>query len=271
MQRILHIGLAQYEVSRGDPESNLERIESFVIEAKESKVEVLFLPEMATTGFDWAANRRLLPEANKYIERLCAIAKRHAISICGSMLAQSATSLPFNRLIYINTEGVVCAHYDKVHLFSLFHEARHVEAGDRIQTIDTGLGILGCSICYDLRFPELFRACMRAGAEIQVLPAAFPHPRLSHWRHLIIARAIENQFFMVAINQCGTEEHGEGVGAVEYFGHSMVVDPWGEVLLDAGEAPGLYRCEIDLGMVASVRTSLSAIKDRREDVYKSAD
>lgn len=267
MQRILQIGLAQYEVLRGQPLANLERIEAFVSQAREWKVDILFLPEMATTGFDWAENQRLLPQANQYIEQLSLIAKQHAIPLCGSVLSQSSSSLPFNRLLYINADGVVLGHYDKVHLFSLFHEERHVAPGDRVKTIETGHGKLGCSVCYDLRFPELFRACMQAGAEFQALPAAFPHPRLAHWRHLIIARAIENQFFMVATNQCGDEGHGDEVGTVRYFGHSMVVDPWGEVLLEAEEAPGLYTCEIDLDSVARVRKALTAIEDRRGDVY----
>ena len=102
---------------------------------------------------------------------------------------------------------------------------------------------------------------------MQLLVAAFPHPRLSHWQSLLRARAIENQVYIVAVNQCGTERHGNSVGEVSYFGHSMVVDPWGEVILEAGEDPGLFELELDLELLASVRAQMPVLKDRRTDLY----
>ena len=161
----------------------------------------------------------------------------------------------------------MAAHYRKVHLFTLFGEQKHVEAGERIVTADTALGRIGCSVCYDLRFPELFRKCALDGAVIQVLPAAFPHPRLAHWRTLIQARAIENQSYFIATNQCGVEGHGSSVGETHYFGHSMVVDPWGEITLEADESEGVHFVEIDIAKVAKTRTALTALKDRRPELY----
>jgi len=120
------------------------------------------------------------------------------------------------------------------------------------------------SICYDLRFPELFRACSERGAEVQLLPAAFPHPRLEHWRVLVRARAIENQCYLISVNQCGTEGSN---AEVCYFGHSMVVDPWGEILFEADEAEGLHCVELDLDRVAAVRKKMGALADRRKDLF----
>jgi predicted amidohydrolase len=102
---------------------------------------------------------------------------------------------------------------------------------------------------------------------VQVLPAAFPHPRLAHWRTLIQARAIENQSYLIATNQCGVEGHGSTVGETKYFGHSMVVDPWGEIVLEADESEGLLFAEIDTSTVAKVRARLSALQDRRPELY----
>jgi omega-amidase len=101
----------------------------------------------------------------------------------------------------------------------------------------------------------------------QVLPAAFPHPRLVHWRTLVQARAIENQSYFIATNQCGIESHGATVGEVHYFGHSMVVDPWGEILLEAGEEEGVYLTDIDIPLVAKVRDHLTALNDRKPELY----
>lgn len=102
---------------------------------------------------------------------------------------------------------------------------------------------------------------------MQVLPSAFPHPRLTHWQTLIRARAIENQVYFIATNQCSTENHGSDIGDTHYFGHSMVIDPWGEILLEADETAGLYTVEIDVDKVAETRAHMSVLKDRRPDLY----
>ena len=263
----MRIALAQFEVSRGDPAANLEAITSWVTQAKSGGAEVCFLPEMCTTGFDWSRCRALLPEAAEHRAQVAALAQQHDIAICGSFLEQTESGRPANTLTYFERSGVVAAQYRKVHLFTLFGEHKHVQAGEAIVTADTALGKIGCSVCYDLRFPELFRKCALAGAAIQVLPAAFPHPRLAHWRTLIQARAIENQSYFIATNQCGVEGHGSGVGETEYFGHSMVVDPWGEIVLEADEAEGLFFAEIDTSTVAKVRNRLTALRDRRPELY----
>ena len=246
----MQIALAQFEVDRGLPQANLEKIRGFAAEAATAEAQALFLPEMCTTGFDWKCNRELLPEAAELSDSVAALASELGIAICGSFLEQTEVGGMANTLMYWNASGERVARYRKVHLFTLFHEERHVEAGDEIVTAETELGRLGCSVCYDLRFPEIFRQCALDGAELQVLPAAFPHPRLEHWRTLIRARAIENQCF-IAVNQCGAEGHGNAVGEVVYFGHSAVIDPWGNIVAEAGAEEGLFYTEVDLSLVGS--------------------
>jgi len=209
----------------------------------------------------------LLKYADKHRDEIARLAKSNNIAVCGSFLEATASGRPANTFYYFERSGEIVAKYRKVHLFTLFNEDEHMEAGNEIITQKTELGAIGCSICYDLRFPELFRQCALAGAEIQILPAAFPHPRLNHWRTLIQARAIENQVYFIAINQCGTENHGSTTSATDYFGHSMVVDPWGEILLEADELPGLYTVDIDLEKVVKVRSHITALKDRRPELY----
>ena len=263
----MKIALAQFEVQRGDPAANLVTIRSFFEQAKAAGAEALFLPEMCTTGFDWKYNLELLSDAPAQRDEVGALAREYDIAVCGSFLDQAESGRPANSLYFFERTGALVAQYNKLHLFTLFDEHQHVEAGKTIVTADTSFGKIGCSVCYDLRFPELFRQCALSGAELQVLPAAFPHPRLGHWRTLIQARAIENQCYFIATNQCGVESHGTTNEETQYFGHSMVVDPWGKILLEADESEGLFVVEINLQIVAEVRERLPALKDRRPELY----
>jgi len=264
----MKISLAQFEVTRANAEANLARIAELAAQARASGSDLLCLPEMCTTGFDWEYNRAHLDAAGAQVETVASIAKTHSIAICGSFLEQTEAGNAANCFHYFDGKGALLARYRKLHLFTLFHEERHVEAGNEYITFETGGARFGAAICYDLRFPELFRATTEAGAIIQLLPAAFPHPRLEHWRTLVRARAIENQTYFVAINQCGVEGHGSSVGEIRYFGHSMVIDPWGEIVAEADEVPCLLQVEIDLALVAKVRSKLSAWEDRRKNVFE---
>jgi len=263
----MKLALAQFEVARADTAANLQRIAERAASASASGADLLCLPEMCTTGFDWQYNRAHLDTAAKTLESIAAVAKTSGIAICGSFLEKTESGNAANCFHYFDAKGAVLATYRKLHLFTLFHEERHVEAGTEWVAFDTDYGKIGAAICYDLRFPELFRRTTAAGAVLQVLPAAFPHPRLEHWRTLIRARAIENQTYFVAVNQCGSEGHGSGVGETQYFGHTMVVNPWGEILVEADESECLLHIEIELSHVAKVRSKLSAWHDRRVDLF----
>lgn len=263
----MRISIAQTNVHRGEPERNLDRIRELAVSASRQGADLLCLPEMATTGFDWNRNRCLLDHAENHLMELSSIANFSGIGICGSFLEKTASGRPANTLICFGDSGEILSRYRKIHLFSVFREQEHVEAGETAVVADIGGIIIGFGICYDLRFPELFRRNMELGAKVQFLPAAFPHPRLEHWRTLIKARAIENQCFFIAVNQCGTEGHDGSVGSVQYFGHSMVVDPWGEVLFEAGETSELSCVDLDLVRVESARGKLPALQDRRTDLF----
>lgn len=263
----MKIALAQFKIARGDPEANLAKIREIAAESKARGASALFLPEMCTTGFDWQKNASLLKQAEEHRAAVGTFAHTFDIAICGSFLEASDNGRPANTLYYFERSGDVALRYRKIHLFTLFNEEKHVEAGNAVVTGKTELGLIGCSICYDLRFPELFRACALQGAVIQVLPAAFPHPRLEHWQTLVRARAIENQVYFVATNQCGVENHGSETNKTNYFGHSMVIDPWGKILMEADESTGVYTADIDLEKVAKTRAYMTVLADRRSDLY----
>lgn len=256
--------MAQMDVKGADPEVNLARIRAFAEEAKAGGARVVGCPEMCTTGFDWDAVEALKAHAALHLRTFCGIARDCEIELFGSLLERTERGGAGNSLFYVNAAGEVAGRYRKIHRFSLFGEEKHVEAGSEAVVCPTALGQAGLSICYDLRFPELFRVCVARGARAQLLPSAFPHPRLEHWRILVRARAIENQCFMIAVNQSGAEG---GNPRIQYFGHSMAVDPWGEVLFEAGEEEGLFFVDVNPGEVDRVRRKMGALRDRRSDLF----
>lgn len=265
--RFMKVALAQFDVVSGNPLANLRKIREFAIESKLKGARTLFLPEMCTTGFNWELNTSLLANAVKHRAAVAKLAKTLDIAICGSFLEKTISGQSANTLCYFDRSGKLAIHYRKIHLFTLFNEEKYMVAGSQIVTGETELGRIGFSICYDLRFPELLRRCALQGATIQVLPSAFPHPRLDHWQTLIRARAIENQVYVIATNQCGTENHGKTIGEVHYFGHSTVVDPWGKILIEADEEEGVFTTDIDLERVTMTRKQMPVLNDRRPEIY----
>ncbi len=263
----LKVALAQISVVRSDPEANLAGAEPLVAQAAGRGSSLICFPEMWTTGFDWKANRRLAPGQEKTIARVGQMARRHRLWLNGSLLALDEAGRIANTSVLFNPAGEQVALYRKAHLFSLLHEDKHMAPGNSLGLAQTPWGKAGLSVCYDIRFPELFRTYALLGAEFVLSSMAFPHPRLEHWRILVRARAIENQMFMIGTNQVGTEDFGPE-GRVTYFGHSCVIDPWGETVAEAGEGEELLTAEIDLDRVREVRRRMKVFRDRRPDLYR---
>jgi deaminated glutathione amidase len=197
-----------------------------------------------------------------------AAAAKHGIWVhIGSLAVRAEDSDKFaNRGFVIDASGAVTARYDKMHLFDVdlptgesWRESNAYVAGAGSIVADTPLGILGLSICYDLRFPALYQALSGAGATVLSIPSAFTVPTgQAHWHVLMRARAIENACFVVAAAQTGTHEDGRVT-----YGHSLVIGPWGDVLLDMGEGAGLGFCDINPAQVSDVRARIPVIAHRR--------
>ena len=171
-----------------------------------------------------------------------------------------------NRQFLINAKGQVVAWYDKVHMFDVdlpggetYRESRNYRRGERAVVADMPWGKLGLSVCYDLRFPQLYRTLAKAGASYLVIPAAFTHTTgQAHWHILQRARAIETGCFVIAPAQGGKHENGRRT-----FGHSLIVDPWGEILAEGGEDPGIVVADIDPAKVTEARTRVPALTHDR--------
>jgi predicted amidohydrolase len=232
---------------------------------------MLFTPEMSgllDRDKQRAAPHLKLPEEDPVLAAVRDAAGKAGLWVHLGSLAVRRADEPrlANRGFLIGAAGEIRATYDKLHLFDVdlptgesWRESAAYAPGEAAMVAETPVGPLGLSICYDLRFPDLFRALTDAGAKVIAIPAAFTVPTgQAHWHVLMRARAIEAGVFVIAAAQAGRHEDGR-----ETYGHSLVVGPWGEVLLDMGPEPGLAFAEIDLAEVEGVRARVPAIAHRR--------
>ena len=262
------VSLAQIDVVTSNPEENLKKGETFTAEAKQRGSDVICFPEMWTTGFGWAYNDRIARDHEKIIDRIGDMAKRYGIWISGSTLALNENGHIANTSILFDPSGKKTGIYRKTHLFSFLHEDKHIEAGQSLCVVETPWGAAGLTVCYDIRFPELFRTYALKGVKFIFSPMAFPYPRIQHWKVLVRARAIENQMFIFGTNQVGTEDFGKE-GILTYFGDSVIIDPWGETLSEASETKEeLVTATIDTDRVDDIRDRMRVLQDRRPDLYK---
>lgn len=261
-----------------DPEANLAAITRAAQKASADNAAVLFTPEMSVLlDRDRQRAGRWITEdwRQAFEDELNITSAKLKIDIAlGSMPVPSRGGKSANQSQYFRQENQNPVTYDKIHMFDVelatgeaWRESAAYEPGREVVTVErTPVGRLGLSICYDMRFPALFEELGNRRCDVIAVPAAFTVPTgRAHWHTLLRARAIEAQAFVVAAAQVGRHEDGR-----ETYGHSLVVDPWGEVLLDmGGEEPGLGFCDIDLGRIAEVRRQIPALANRRK-IPKSA-
>lgn len=264
----LTVSIAQMKVAVSRPEENLEKTEGLIAEAARRGSDLVCFPEMWTTGFNWRYLREAAEEHGKIVGRVGTLARRYGIWVNGSLPTLADRGRIANTSILFNPSGEQAGVYRKTHLFSLLHEDEHLVPGDSLTMVDTPWGPVGLSICYDIRFPELFRTYALQGARMVLSPVAFPHPRLDHWRVLVRARAIENQMYLVGVNRVGNEDFGQD-GAVTFFGHSGIIDPWGRTVVEGDDTEEtLLTATIDLGEADAVRSRMRVLSDRRPDLYR---
>ncbi|HHV56590.1 MAG TPA: carbon-nitrogen family hydrolase [Firmicutes bacterium] len=263
----LRVSVIQMQVELGEKERNLAHAAELIARAAKDEPDVLLLPETFNVGFfptDLAAHADAAEEGESR-QLLSRLAREHRVNIVGGSVVRFGPDGEVRNTTYVfNRVGQEVARYDKIHLFSPSGEKDRFAAGTT-PSLFTLEGIsLASIICYDLRFPELVRGLALAGAQVLFVPAEWPHPRVEHWRTLLRARAIENQFFVVACNACGP------VGNLVNSGHSAVIDPWGEVLVEAGEEEVILSVNLNLDSVAEVRRRIAVFADRRPEVYAPA-
>lgn len=259
----LNISLGQMDVALGQPKKNLATVRQMTAEAARRGSEVVLFPELWATGYDLGQVDQHATELDEGIfAEVAGLAEEHSIHIVGTLMAVKGDGHS-NTAVIFNPRGELAGEYSKVHLFELMDEPQHFVPGQRAPVFDLPWGLSALAICYDLRFPELFGKYAVMGATIVFLPAEWPYPRLMHWQALLRARAIENQFFVVACNRVGQS------GDWTFFGHSSVYGPSGDLIVEGGDEEALLTTIIDLDAVDETRQLFNALEDRREEVYRS--
>lgn len=257
----LTISLAQIDIALGKPLENLAKVEGMIAEASQRGSQIVLLPELWSTGYDLERAEEHARTTERLLARLADLAKERSLFIIGTLIAAEKGHL-YNRATILSPKGALVGEYNKIHLFRLMEEEKYFTPGTDTPVFDFPWGKSALAICYDLRFPELFRKYALEGARVVFLPAEWPYPRLEAWRVLLRARAIENQFFMVGCNRVG-ESRGE-----VFFGYSSIHDPWGEPVVEGGEEERLLTAEIDLDEVDEARGKIPIFEDRREELYR---
>jgi len=267
---MLTIALAQMDIATGQPEANLARARDFAAQAREAGADLLLLPELWLHGYDlerageWAA-----PLGEGGFAHMAALAREFDLHLAGSLLERhegGGSGEPgravSNTAVLYAPDGTLLGSYRKIHLFRLMEEHRYLAPGDHATLCPTPWGPVGLAICYDMRFPELFRAMALAGAVIFLVPAQWPVRRVEAWFLLARARAVENELIVAACNRVGDD------GQVTFPGRSCVVDPWGHVLVEGDDQERLLVAQADLREVRKARRYLTVYEDRRPEAYR---
>lgn len=247
-------------VSSAKVTENLHKVEQFLIQAREKEAELVVLPEnFAFMGIN-ETDKLQIAEAysqGPIQQKISQLAKQLGIwVVAGTIPVKGTGSKVRASCIVYDDKGLSVARYDKIHLFDVrvseqeaHQESSNTERGNDIVVVDTPVGKIGLTVCYDLRFPELFHQLLEKGAQLFTVPSAFTAVTgLAHWEVLLRARAIENLCYVLASNQGGHHESGRNT-----YGHSMVVDPWGKVLVQREEGAGLITADIDLQRLQHLR------------------
>jgi len=253
------------DIVLADAAANLRTVQDLAAQAAAAGAELLLLPELWGSGYALDRAEELADELNTGLfASVAALARHHQLHICGSLLEWDANdSRAYNTATLYDPKGSLQGFYRKIHRFGLMDEDRYLGAGEDAPVLALPWGPTALAICYDLRFPELFRRYGLDGARVILMPSEWPVPRIEHWRTLLRARAIENQCFVVACNRVGADR------ANTFGGCSAVIDPGGNVLVEGGSEPALLLATLDLALVDETRGRIPVWDDRRPELYGS--
>ncbi|KAB7705356.1 carbon-nitrogen family hydrolase [Bacillus aerolatus] len=258
----LKVACIQMDIAFGSPQENYRRAENWLQKAADEGCNLAVLPELWTTGYDLTRLDEIADEeAKEAIAFLADQAKKHQMHIIGGSVANRTKEGVENTLPVINKNGELLKTYSKLHLFRLMEEEKFFKAGKEDGLFALEDETMAAFICYDIRFPEWLRKHVLAGANVLFVPAEWPLARKDHWRTLLIGRAIDNQSYVVGCNRSGEDPKNK------FAGHSIIIDPWGEIIAEAGEEEELLIGEIDLAKVPEIRKRIPIFEDRRTEFY----
>ncbi len=260
IQQPVRICSGQIASTWDNPIATLEKVRPLVRHAAASGAHLICFPEQFATGWDPRSTDHAEERNGTIVSALREMAQENRIAILGSIREKGAGH-PKNTALVIGDSGEILATYAKIHLFSPGGEDQQFSPGSELGIFHLGRLACGLAICYDLRFPELFRAYSRKGVQAMFVPSAWPAIRRKHWELFITARACENQMYVTGINTTGT------TAVDSYTGDSMTADPNGTIVARAREAEELLFCDLDPALVESARTTFPVTKDCKNDLY----
>jgi omega-amidase len=249
----------QLDIKWEEKEANHEHVRELLQQASPASDSLIVLPEMFATGFSMNVGKIAEEEDRPTQDFLSKIAAEHQSFVLGGVVIRSKDGRGLNQAVVYTPSGGELARYSKLHPFSYAGETEHYAPGTGIETFACNSFVVAPFICYDLRFPEAFRAATRRGAQILAVIANWPAAREDHWLSLLKARAIENQAYVIGINRSGCDPNHS------YSGRSQAINPRGEILSDAGSSQGWIQADLDLQELLSYRREFPALEDMRDD------
>lgn len=261
----MRISCIQMEVSFAAPEINFSRAEELIRKAVADEApDVIVLPETWNTGFFPRENLSSLCDADgrKTVDMMSALASELNVNLVAGSVATKRDGACWNTAYVFDRRGACIASYDKTHLFTPMGEDQYFTPGDRLCRFTLDGVQCALVICYDIRFPELTRTLVLPGLDALFMVSQWPLIRIAHLQALTTARAIENQMFLVCCNACGT------AGETVYGGNSRILDPWGNLLCQAGAVPQIISAELSLSILQDIRSSINVFRDRRPALYQ---
>ncbi len=244
----------QFDIVWEDRQANFEKVRLLLSDAQIEEGGLIVLPEMFASGFSMDVDSISGGE-----EFLAEIAERYGVYVLGGVVSRADGGRGYNNAVVLDAGGAEVARYTKLHPFSFAGEAERYQPGDDVVTFECGGCVVSPFVCYDLRFPEVFRCAVRRGTTVFVVIANWPEPRIYHWVTLLQARAIENQSYVIGVNRCGDDPK------LAYPGRSLIVDPRGKILADAGSGENVISAELDMAALSNYRSRFSALRDIREE------
>lgn len=248
-----------------DVRDNYARVQELIYNTvKKENTDVVVLPETWSTGYYPQNDLMSFCEADgaDIKKTFSLVAGNLNVNIVAGSIANIKNGRVYNTSFIFNRNGEIAGEYDKTHLFTPMDEHEFFEYGEKITTFSLDGHKCAVIICYDIRFPELVRSLALEGIEMLFVVSQWPEKRIEHLKMLSLARAIENQMFVAVCNSCGCADK------VRFGGHSMIIDPWGNVLASAGEAEETITADCDFGRIEEIRNSINVFNDRKPDLYK---
>lgn len=253
----MYLAGVQLDIVWENKKANHDKVRALLTSSKVPKGAFVALPEMFATGFSMNVDEVVQSQDRETEAFLASLAQDLGIYLCGGVVVRHPDGRGLNQSVTVGPEGKLRARYSKIHPFSYGGEAEQYAPGTEVLTYNLGPWVAAPFICYDLRFPEVFRKAVGKGAQLYTVIANWPQPREAHWTALLKARAIENQAFVLGVNRCGRDPKNA------YSGRSQLIDPRGTVLVDGGSAEGVFGAEVDLESLTSYRKEFPALRDMK--------